>query len=353
MIIERMMQRNMNFQTIGWFWDLFKRELLVMDPPYQRRSVWNQEYKDYFVDTVLHGYPAPAIFLYRETTPEGVTKYSVVDGKQRLSTLFDFASNVFSISDRATIARFRGRYFKDLDDSVKTDFWNYQFAVESLPSSDEEIINNIFDRINRNVAKLTPQELRHARFGGAFISQVANLSEWMTSVLPQNFPNISPQSRKQMKDDEFTSQLLLLIEEGPKTYSQDDLDQAFSDRDEAWENSDLVITRFHDTVEVLRTLVSSDRGQALARTRLRNQADFYSLFGAVSEMVAAGDRISPWDVLLRLESFVKVVEDPDKRADSKEATNYFEAARSASNDAGPRRIRLDIMKDVLTGAVRI
>src|SRR5690348_3914124 len=125
MMERRIMQRKLNFQTVGWFWDLYKRDLLDLNPPYQRRSVWNQDYRDYFVDTVLHGYPAPAIFLYQVTTPDGVTRYSVVDGKQRLSTLFDFATNVFSVSDKATIVRFRGRYFKDLEDEVKMEFWNY------------------------------------------------------------------------------------------------------------------------------------------------------------------------------------------------------------------------------------
>ena len=100
-------RREMNFQTVGWFWDLYKRDLLIMDPPYQRRSVWTQQYKDYFIDTVLHRYPAPAIFLFRETTPDGISNYSVVDGKQRLSTLFEFASNNFPVSEKATKARFR------------------------------------------------------------------------------------------------------------------------------------------------------------------------------------------------------------------------------------------------------
>ncbi|MDJ0845811.1 DUF262 domain-containing protein [Crocosphaera sp.] len=90
------MNRTINFQTISWFWDLYNRGLLELDPPYQRRSVWNQEYKDYFIDTVLNGYPAPAIFVYQEITPDGVSKISIVDGKQRLSTLFEFAKNEFS-----------------------------------------------------------------------------------------------------------------------------------------------------------------------------------------------------------------------------------------------------------------
>ncbi|WP_373529508.1 DUF262 domain-containing protein [Nostoc sp.] len=151
------MSRTINFQTVSWFWDLYNRKLLELDPPYQRRSVWNQDYKDFFVDTVLNGYPAPAIFIYQEITPEGVSKVSIVDGKQRLSTLFEFANNEFPVYEKATIERFRGKYFKDLDPEDKQNFWKYQFAIEYVPSSDEKIIGNIFDRINRNVIKLTLQ----------------------------------------------------------------------------------------------------------------------------------------------------------------------------------------------------
>jgi hypothetical protein len=143
------MSRAINFQTVSWFWDLYNRKLLELDPPYQRRSVWNQDYKNYFIDTVLNGYPAPAIFIYQEITPEGVSKVSVVDGKQRLSTLFEFANNEFAVYDEATIERFRGKYFKELDTEAKQNFWKYQFAIEYLPSSDEQVIGNIFDRINR------------------------------------------------------------------------------------------------------------------------------------------------------------------------------------------------------------
>jgi hypothetical protein len=36
-------------QTISWFWDLYQRGLLELDPPYQRKSVWNNVYKAYFI----------------------------------------------------------------------------------------------------------------------------------------------------------------------------------------------------------------------------------------------------------------------------------------------------------------
>ncbi len=75
--------RRQNFQTISWFSDLFKRKLLNLEPPYQRRSVWNQSYKNDFIDTILLQYPAPAIFLYEEVSVEGVSIYQVVDVANR------------------------------------------------------------------------------------------------------------------------------------------------------------------------------------------------------------------------------------------------------------------------------
>ena len=106
------MLKKQNFQTIAWFWDLYNRGLIDLDPPYQRRSVWNQPYRDFFVDTVLQGYPSPAIFLFEQISPEGQATYHVVDGKQRLSTVFSFINNEFPVYEGATKTALRGKIFK-------------------------------------------------------------------------------------------------------------------------------------------------------------------------------------------------------------------------------------------------
>ena len=45
------MERRPNFQTVAWFNDLRQRSALDLDPSYQRPSVWNQTFKNYFIDT--------------------------------------------------------------------------------------------------------------------------------------------------------------------------------------------------------------------------------------------------------------------------------------------------------------
>jgi hypothetical protein len=351
------MNRTINFQTISWFWDLHTRKLLELYPPYQRRSVWNQDYKDYFIDTVLNGYPAPAIFIYQEITPEGVSKISIVDGKQRLSTLFEFANNEFPVYEKATIARFRGKYFKDLDIEAKQNFWKYQFAIEYLPSSDEKIIGNIFDRINRNVIKLTSQELRHAKFNGVFITAVEDLTIWMFEYLGGNFPTIDQRTKKQMKDVEMVAQLLLFLEEGVRAYSQEYLDKSFSDRDIDWEDKDNIENEFRHTIESIKTILELSQDINLSKTRLKNQADFYSLFGAVAELNRENKLNINKKIGERIKNFLELVEDKELRNESRDplddyhrnALDYYKAVKQSFTDSGARKTRIRIMKSVIQG----
>lgn len=345
---EVSMARRHNFQTISWFYDLWKRELLDLDPPYQRRSVWNQEFKDYFVDTVLLNYPAPALFVYEDIGADGRSVYHVVDGKQRLTTIFEFISEDFPVGQQSAIGNLRDKYFSSLDDGVKRQFWGYQFLVEYIPSDDEKIINGIFDRINRNVAKLTDQELRHAKLSGKFISACESLAEWAFEVLPKNFPRFAQQSKKQMKDVEFVALLLLLLEEGAKGYTQNDLDAAFTERDTSWDDEHLVCSEFREIIALINEFITLVPDQKdIISSRLRNQADFYSLFGAASSLSRNNILASPSDCALRLVEFVKRVDDEDERRADPDLMEYYDAARSASNDKGARETRIKFMEKLL------
>lgn len=343
------MRRKQNFQTVAWFWDLYQRALLDLDPPYQRRSVWNQSYKDHFIDTILLGYPAPAIFLYEQINPDGTTLYHVVDGKQRLMTIFEFAENRFSVFGQATRVDLRDLYFRDLPDEVKRDFWGYPFSVEYIPTDELTIIDNVFDRLNRNTAKLTAQELRHAKFSGDFISSAEELSQWMLTELGSDFPYIAPQSRRQMKDVELVAHLLLQLETGPRGYSSTDLDAAFNERDDEWPARVDADRRFRRVIGLLSQLFQTERGEDIKRSRLRNQADFYSLFGAIDNVLQAGESIDINQAATQLAAFLAGLENEATRLESTGLRRYYEAARSASNDSGPRQTRLELLSRVLRG----
>jgi hypothetical protein len=135
-------------------------------------------------------------------------------------------------------------------------------------------------------------------------------------------------------------------------YSQDELDEAFSQRDTDWEHSTTVSAKFMEVVKILNTIVAhpeADSSYPLYKTRLRNQADFYSLFAAIA-MVFEDSLFRSQSLDLpaaRLAKFIHTVEDEALRNLSGEATEYFTAARSNSNDTGSRRTRVRIVRDIL------
>ena len=120
---------------IAWFVDLHRRELLDVDPPYQRRSVWNHQYREYFIETLLLNYPVPPIFLHESISEDGFATYSIIDGKQRVLSIIEFVNDEFSVSEDSSIERMQGRYFSDLDAEAKTAFWRYSCASSSYQRS--------------------------------------------------------------------------------------------------------------------------------------------------------------------------------------------------------------------------
>jgi hypothetical protein len=100
-------------------------------------------------------------------------------------------------------------------------------------------------------------------------------------------------------------------------------------------------------IEQIALLTESSYGTEVARSRLRNQADFYSLFGAVYELDQKGLMPAVDIAFQRLLAFLEQVGNQPAWQENLDASAYYQAARSASNDPGPRRVRVDIIQNVL------
>jgi hypothetical protein len=163
-----------------------------------------------------------------------------------------------------------------------------------------------------------------------------------------------------MKDVEFAAQLALLIERGPLSTSQDDLDRFYATREDDWEEREVIMEKFLDTVTRVNALARSTNAD-ITSSRLRNQGDFYSLFGAVALL---GEELPDADTAaVRLLEFVSRVggeseeggDEPEPRdqpasSENEDVKSYYEAARSAANDPGQRSTRIDVLRRVLLGA---
>lgn len=206
-----MYSRSPRTQDISWFLDLYRQEKIDLDPPYQRKSVWSGRDRRFFIDTVLRNYPSPPIYLCKKIDDKGNITYDVVDGKQRLETIFLFFNNKISAGRDFGDDRVNGKRWKKINEEkqYREIFLNYEIIVEhvTIPDNASITINEVFDRLNRNSRKLTEQELRHAKYDGWFISfceKMADNSFWEQV-------KIATKARtKRMRDVQFISELLMV-----------------------------------------------------------------------------------------------------------------------------------------------
>ncbi len=151
-----------------------------------------------------------------------------------------------------------------------------------------------------------------------------------------------------MKDVELVATLLLLLEEGPGSYSQEELDNAFVARDQAWDQKTKIEGQFRNVAGAIKALTTIfPQGSDIIASRLHNQADFYSLFGAIASTQNLPD--TP-QLAMRLLAFLQRVEDESARKADLRLAAYYDAARSAPSDKGPRETQIKYMKEIILGS---
>ena len=73
----------------------YDRGMICVDPDFQRLAVWSNKQKSELIESVIMGIPLPLIYLAENA--DG--KLVVVDGRQRLTTFFEFLNNSFRLRD--------------------------------------------------------------------------------------------------------------------------------------------------------------------------------------------------------------------------------------------------------------
>lgn len=354
------MQRRPSTQDITWLIDQHRNKQLDLDPPYQRRSVWTLRDKQFFLDTIFRNYPSPAIFLHKTITEAGKATYHVVDGKQRTTTILDFVNDKLRIGKDFGDVRLNGKKWSELqgEQDLKQKFWNYQITVEMIHFVEGSIVNEVFDRLNRNARRLTPQELRHAKFEGWLISEVENEStyeEWRTLGV------VTTARAKRMNDSQFISELLLVILEKQMIgFDQDVLDELYAKyevpSDTAPEMNEEAFRQRFRTVKTY--LLDMEReGQSVTR-----YAKGFGHFFTLWSLVALTDNLPPSAELARkyatfMEKVDMLAQQQDLEAFLREQPAgaytrplaYLNNARGASTDLSQRKERFVALKSSIVG----
>ena len=349
-------------RDIAWFLDLYQNEQLNLNPPYQRRSVWTGKDRKFFLDTIFRNYPCPAVFLHKEIDSErGRMIYHVVDGKQRLETIIFFAGNEIAIDKDFGDERLNGKKWQQIahDPDLNMRFHHYALPVEFMDIDDSTVINEVFDRLNRNSRKLERQEMRHAKYDGWFIKvaeREAEQEEW------ERLGVVTKARMRRMKDVQLISELLtVLLKNRILGYDQDTIDDIYAEYDSPEET---VINfdehAFESTLQFTKDyLLKMETHNSAVSKYAKGLNNFYSLWA----FIALNQRHlnSPAHTAGRYADFMQKVITISKEKDLDaflrdhdddsyaEAFLYVKSSVKASTDQQQREERNKILEGVLLG----
>ncbi|QEX16978.1 hypothetical protein FRZ44_22740 [Hypericibacter terrae] len=151
-----------------------------MDASYQRRGrLWSAADKAYLIDSILNGFDVPKLYLADFTYADSKLNkkrlpYAVIDGKQRLEAIFDFFEGTVQLNSDFVFLenpalKLGGLSYRDLSQNhgeIAEAFDNYNLSIMSVITNKEELINELFVRLNRS-KPLTGAEVRNAMAGPA------------------------------------------------------------------------------------------------------------------------------------------------------------------------------------------
>jgi uncharacterized protein with ParB-like and HNH nuclease domain len=222
----------------------------VKIPGFQRNFVWDITRASKLIESLILGLPVPQLFLYEQAR----NKFLVIDGQQRLMSIYYFIKKRFPRKEKRTELRAifdenggipesvlhddvffqtfnlrlpeklpgKKNRFKGLNYSTLGEF-KTQFELrpirnvvvkQSSPDNDDSSIYEVFNRLNTGGVNLRPQEIRTSMYHSNFYEMLysINTEKGWRSILGTPVPDLH------MKDIEILLRGFAMLIDG-KNYS--------------------------------------------------------------------------------------------------------------------------------------
>lgn len=174
--------------SYGEITNLYEDLELIIRPEYQRLFRWTPTQKSRFIESILIGFPTPAIFVAEDEN--GV--WELVDGLQRISTVLEFMgvlkdahddpvtpSTLIRAGSKPTLPSLKDATYRNLSLQARLAIKRAVCRVDVIKiGSNQTIKYDVFERLNTGESELTPQEVRDC----SFRSIDPDFTEWIDKL---------------------------------------------------------------------------------------------------------------------------------------------------------------------------
>jgi len=207
--------------SIGELINLYRDEEIDIHPEFQRIYRWSNSQKSKLIESILLGIPLPSIFVAQRA--DGI--WDVVDGLQRLSTIFAFIGILkdedgkslepLKLTGTEYIPTLEGIVWSNADPNeelsadIKRAFKREKIDIKIIKKeSDEDAKYDLFQRLNTGGSSLSPQEVRNC----LLIMINHDIYDWLKKLSEdENFRSCVPLSRKQEEEQGYMELVLRFI----------------------------------------------------------------------------------------------------------------------------------------------
>lgn len=192
-----------------------EKEDIIVNPEYQRNGdIWSLEKRQLLIDSILNEYDIPKLYFHKLSKEERAIngkEYSIIDGRQRLETIWRFIDGEFTLAEdfeylKDKTIKAGGLTYGDLAKKypkLKIKFDSISLPIIAIVTDDLELIEDMFSRLNEAVP-LNAAEKRNA-IGGTVAKLITKTSNHKFFRENVNFSN------KRYQHKEMAGKLLFLI----------------------------------------------------------------------------------------------------------------------------------------------
>jgi uncharacterized protein with ParB-like and HNH nuclease domain len=299
--------------SIGEVMSMYSDKDLDIHPEFQRFYRWSNSQKSRLIESILLNIPIPSIFVAQR--PDGI--WDVVDGLQRLSTIFEFIGilkndkdefiNPLSLTETNLLPSLDKKKWQSGNGDSLTEAQQRYFKRSRLnfviiqKESDSSSKYELFQRLNTGGSSLTPQEVRNCLLimsNEKYFEKLKELSEFEPFI---NSLNISDKNIDEQYDKELISRFLVLKDVEPSkmssvtdlgSYLDDRIVEFFETKFKDWETIKDVFER---TFKLIEETVGEN---AFKRYNLEKRSFYGGFIVSAFEMVALNiaKNIDKWEI---------------------------------------------------------